>query len=463
MCGLVLSIAAVTQIQCVSTPDRRWLAGDSHLHSHWSQNDGLYSTPLNARMARRFGLEWIVTTDHGGRDHAKLNMTQAYKELKQSRQLVPEVLQFYGMEFNMPGMDHHTLIIPHAEDEQSVLFEIESRFDANEVFPIDADRNTEVARLAALDYMNKLPKLPILFTNHPSRSATGIGEYGRDEPWEIRGSNDRAPAVYLGMEGAPGHQAGTLAPDGSPVLDLSGEPSGFRGWYRNPGAHTLGGFDQMTALVGGVWDSLLGEGRRFWIVATSDSHRNYADPEPSARGIDFWPGEYQKTYVYAFRTYEDVLDGLRNGRIFAVSGDLVTELDVIANASGRRVETGGTLGVTANESVEVTIRFRDPDTLNGIDENPKVSRVDLILGDVGSSTSDRNETTRVFAKFTDAEWRRDGDNYHMSIALPAFDGDAYIRVRGTSTQESEPQMDTPGENPWGDLWFYSNPIFIEVE
>ena len=33
----------------------------------------------------------------------------------------------------------------------------------------------------------------------------------------------------------------------------------------------------MTAIVGGLWDSLLGEGRRFWIVATSDSHAHYTD------------------------------------------------------------------------------------------------------------------------------------------------------------------------------------------
>ncbi len=43
------------------------------------------------------------------------------------------------------------------------------------------------------------------------------------------------------------------------------------------------------------------------------------------------------------------------------------------------------------------------------------------------------------------------------------DRDVYIRVRGTSTQDTAPRMDTPGEDPWADLWFYSNPIFIEVE
>ena len=445
--GLFLLIVAVTQLPCTSTPELRWLAGDSHIHSHWSPNDGRYPTPLNAQMARRYGLQWMVTTDHGGPDHAKLNMTRAYDELKQSRDLVPDVLQFYGMELNMPGMDHHTLIIPHAEDEWSALFEIESQFDANQVSRNDSARNTESFRLAALDYMNKLPKLPILFANHPSRSATAIGEYGRDEPWELRSSNSHAPELYRGMEGAPGHQAATLAPDGTPRRDEFGGLSGFRGGYRNAGAHTLGGFDQLTAIVGGLWDSLLGEGRRFWIVATSDSHRHYTDLEAERPGADFWPGEYQKTYVRARGTYEDVLDGLRSGRIFAVTGDLVTALDVVAEASGRSAEAGGTLEVAPHERVDVTIGFRDPDTPNAHDDNPRVSRVDLILGDVQGPMFDTNETTRVVARFTEEEWSREGDKYRMSITLPAVDGDVYVRVRGTNTQETEPQMDGPGEDP----------------
>jgi hypothetical protein len=65
------------------------------------------------------------------------------------------------------------------------------------------------------------------------------------------------------MEGAPGHQAGGLAPDDSPKRDQTGQPSGNRGGYGNEKARTFGGFDQMTAIVGGLWDSMLGEGRRF--------------------------------------------------------------------------------------------------------------------------------------------------------------------------------------------------------
>jgi hypothetical protein len=39
----------------------------------------------------------------------------------------------------------------------------------------------------------------------------------------------------------------------------------------------------------------------------------------------------------------------------------------------------------------------------------------------------------------------------------------YLRVRGTNTSEMEPELDLRGENPWQDLWFYSNPIFVEVK
>jgi hypothetical protein len=126
--------AAAIGFSARSDGERAWLAGDSHIHSHWSPGydrttspptpikglDARYPTPENARMARKYGLSWMVTTDHGGPNHAKFNMVQAYAELIESRKLVADVLQFYGMELNMPGMDHHTLIVPNGQDQRSV-------------------------------------------------------------------------------------------------------------------------------------------------------------------------------------------------------------------------------------------------------------------------------------------------------------------------------------------------------
>ena len=469
-CCVLCAAAALALAQPAA--DREWLAGDSHIHSHWSTGydyrstpptpikgrDALYSTPRNAVMARRFGLRWMVTTDHGGPYHSKVNLEQAYRELTLSRELVPEVLQFYGIELNMPGMDHHTLIIPRAEDEASVLFEIESRFDYNEdwALPPDPRRQSAGLRRQALAHMQGLDRLPILFANHPSRSAEALGRYGRVEPWELRENNDLAPDVYRGMEGAPGHQAATLSPTSR---------SRYRGGYWNPGAQTLGGFDQMTAIVGGLWDALLGEGRRFWIVASSDSHFHYT--EPVRAGSDFWPGEFHKTWVHARPTYAGVLDGLRQGRMFAVAGDLVTELEVSLASGRREAGLGGTLRIKRGAQVTATVAFRDPEIVNAAGDNPAVRRVDVIVGEVRGRTSDpandRNPTTRVFARFTRDALVRDGDRYAVEVALPAVDRGLYVRVRGTSTVDLEPPMDGPDENPWDDLWFYSNPIFIEVE
>jgi hypothetical protein len=475
---LLSALLASIPLSSARNAPREWLSGDSHIHSHWSPaydrtqhppvplpgGDARYSTAMNARKAREYGLSWMVTTDHGGPNHSKLNLLHAYAELEQSRREVPEVLQFYGMELNMPGMDHHTVIVAAAEDEWKVLFNIESQFDANEAWPRDASRNTEAAGFQALTYMKSLRRPPLLFANHPSRSATGIGRFGLVEPRELRNANDLAPHIYRGMEGGPGHQAAGLARDGSVKLDVSGTPAGSRGGYRNAGAGTLGGFDQMTAIVGGVWDALLGEGRRFWIVATSDSHANFT--EVTRPGSDFWPGQFHKTYVHARRTHDDILDGLRSGRVFVVGGDLIQALDVTVSAAGERAGIGGTLTAAPGDDVSIEIRFLPSAYPNANGDLPRVARIDLIVGAVGGvgegEPSNSNETTTVLSRFTARDWVRDGDAYLIRTAIPRVERDTYVRVRGTSGPEWEPNMDPPGENPWSDLWFYSNPVFIEV-
>lgn len=83
----------------------------------------------------------------------------------------------------------------------------------------------------------------------------------------------------------------------------------------------MGGFDQMTARLGGFWDSMLGEGRRWWITANSDSHIHWTEG-----GADFWPGEYSKTYVLADKNHDSIFEGIRAGRIFVTTGDLISQL-----------------------------------------------------------------------------------------------------------------------------------------
>ena len=51
----------------------------------------------------------------------------------------------------------------------------------------------------------------------------------------------------------------------------------------------------------------------------------------------------------------------------------------------------------------------------------------------------------------------------MTHRIPAVTGPLYLRVRGTSSDELEPTADPKGEDPWSDLWFYADPIFVTVK
>ena len=141
---------------------RRWLAGDHHIHSQFSVGwqetnpptpiiggDAIYQISKNAEMAKQFGLEWIVATDHGGPNHSKINLEQAYPALIESRRTVPEVVQFQGLELNTPAADHSSIILPHSPDEAKHLFEFESRFDKLEAWPKDPARDEEDFMLEA--------------------------------------------------------------------------------------------------------------------------------------------------------------------------------------------------------------------------------------------------------------------------------------------------------------------------
>jgi hypothetical protein len=467
LAGLCLGCIACAQAGQQDPQARSWLAGDHHVHSRYSvgwdvQQDppapivggeGIHSIPLNAQMASRYGLAWMAVTDHGGPYHSKVNLQQAYPELQQSRREVPGLVQFYAMELNSPGADHSSLIIPRSGEEAQQLYDLESRFDRKEAYPPDPARDSRSRMLEALRYMAGFLHKPIVIANHPARSARGLGEYGLDTPSTFRDWNDSAPDVAVGMAGAPGHQAMALGRDGSPTrLERRG------GYERYP---TMGSFDQMTARLGGLWDALLGEGRRWWITANSDSHVHFSEG-----GGDFWPGEYSKTYVWAARDYDDILAGIRAGHMFVTTGDLISELYVSAEWGGKSAGIGEELVVPPGADVKVTIRFRDPDSRNHHGDNPSVSRVDLILGEVTGRAldheSDTNPSTRVLERFSPGRWRAIGAYRVVEYTLEDLRGPVYLRVRGTGGKEPEPEPDTPGEDPWLDLWFYSNPVFVTL-
>ncbi|MEZ0472684.1 hypothetical protein [Luteimonas salinilitoris] len=450
---VLLALAGGAHATDDSDSGRRWLAGDHHVHSEWSVKwdesssppepirggDSPYSRSRNARQALAHGLAWMVHTDHGGPGHSAVTRDFAWPALQQARRDVPSLIQFHGMEFDVPAGEHATLIIAPGPEEHTQLERIERDYNRRE--PLDpTTRDSSGLMLDALHFMQNLPSQPLMFVNHPARTATGIGAWGKVEPDELRAWQDAAPQVLVGMEGAPGHQANAR----------------HRGGYTHAAAPTFGGFDQMTAQVGGVWDTLLAEGRRFWITATSDSHLHQRDG-----GAEFDPGEYSKTYVWARKEADDILDGLRHGRLFAVTGDLVDALELrvrAADASGGAAEMGGTLALPAGQAMVVELRVRQPSRPNFNDQQPTLDHVEVIVGTAGDDGEPRMQTKHFGAD----DWRREGQWLSLSWELPAPEHGGFVRVRGTSTDEKTPLADMPGEDPWQDLWFYSNPVFVEV-
>jgi hypothetical protein len=451
----------------------QWLAGDHHVHSRYSlgwdretdpptpilAGDAIYPIPMNALMGRRFGLDWMVSTDHGGPNHARIHRDYAYPELLEARRAVPDMVLFYGMEFDTPGADHSSIIVPYSEHEADDLYTIESRFAKREPWPADSSWDTEPRMLEALEAMKLLPLPPIVMAHHPSRSATDLGIYGSTAPAELRGWNDTAPYIAVGMEGSPGHQAAALRRRPLTSADQNDTSNAARGGYgRYP---TMGGFDQMTAQLGGFWDSMLAEGRRWWISATSDSHVHWREG-----GSDFWPGEYSKTYILADKNPHSILESFRQGRVFVTTGDLISELWFTVSSDSAATDTGGTLLISSGDSVEVTVSFRQPAKPNFNGDTPQVSRVDLIAGPVRGRVSDPHTNTspdtRVVARFSAGDWQTDGELRSFKYQFNAVEEPMYLRIRGTNTHELEPALDPRGEDPWQDLWFYSNPVFVEL-
>jgi hypothetical protein len=151
----------------------------------------------------------------------------------------------------------------------------------------------------------------------------------------LRDLNNAAPSVAFGFETQPGH--GASANRGEYQVLRNTFSDGVK--YDSVGGTTYGGTGVYGATVGGVWDSLLGEGRNFWFFASSDWHnRGIFGPDDRRTTQDFQPGEYQRNYTMV-RNGSDklrpqaIVNGLRTGNNFASSGQLIDRLAFVACSS----------------------------------------------------------------------------------------------------------------------------------
>ncbi|MEV0898404.1 PHP domain-containing protein [Actinoplanes sp. NPDC049802] len=485
------------------TGELTWLAGDHHVHTQYS-SDGQYRVIDQAQHGYAYGLDWLVITDHGSTTHAKIGVDKVNPDIVKTREELKGLLTFQGLEWNIPAAEHATVFVHPGRNEVEVLKQFETRYDGSQLPTTNTATQNEAMAIAGIKFLGEQVKArkidgALFFANHPARR-------GIDSPHEIRNWRDADPTVAVGFEGAPGHQAaGIPAPNGR---------GGARGYYDNspsaasfPGYplesyRTWGGFDWMTATVGGLWDSLLAEGKAWWITVNSDSHVNYLDQTERGPGSDFnadgkyndpvhngsintqagdfWPGYYGRTNVGSTSfSYRAVMDGLRSGRVWVDHGRLIKALNARVRVTGdRRWSTGtplgGVLHVKRGTSTELVLDIDLQDVPNWAGFIPLLKRVDVIVGTVTGPVADRDAftapDTRVVTSF---EVTKTNGKITFAYDLGRLDKPFYLRVRGTDGNRTQPgllgasvdpygpRLDVSGAaDPWGDLWFYTNPIWV---
>jgi len=505
--------AAEATVSHADDPDLIYLVGDHHVHTVYS-HDAKYAFSQQAMRAAQFGLDWMVFTEHSNFGHANAGGAFAeHAEVLKARAENPRMLIFQGLEWYIPAAEHATVFTAPGPNEADILRRFELAYDGKLLgrsqgaadhpdTPGNEDLAVQAIRwLADRKRAGEVDDVLVL-ANHPSR-------LGIDSPYEIRAWRDADPSIVIGMEGAPGAQGAALPGWGG--------PSGIRGEYQNkPSAQswpgypaeaylTYGGFDWMTATVGGLWDALLAEGRLFSITSNSDNHRTVHDtwrngdwqpgqnfdntgrlPDPvntstEQPGSDFWPGQFSRTHVGVTRYgYRELMAGLRAGRVWADHGQLIDGIDVrlVADpAQGRGVTLGGRMRVRRGQPLTLLVTVTTATRPNYHGELPKLAHVDLIRGVVRGPAADhdawRAPDTRVVHT---AEVGGRTGTFTLRIPVEPVWDSCYLRLRGSDGRRSGPGLlggdidphgpiaHAPGDgDPWLDTWFYTNPIFIDVE
>ncbi|MFH2122599.1 MAG: hypothetical protein ABIJ50_03835 [Pseudomonadota bacterium] len=519
----------------------RRLAGD--FHNHTFLTDGSHDPEQLFSRGFQFGLDWIATSEHGGSfgrnsqgqswpadteflgspPPGKMWRWQSlwqysYPLLNQARTTRPDKLILQGYEWNVPGHDHASVaIVGPGEEGGLAIARHEYLFDDKDTGTTADDllgtsgkivENNHAKAMAGVRWLDQhYPQNSYFLINHPSRWQNyTIGA--------IRDFNDAAPNVAFGFEGMPGHQKAARRGhyDGGPFKDSAGDDVSYR-------ARTYGGADYMVAGIGGIWDALLGEGRRFFVFVNSDFHTTKHD---------FWPGEYAKNHTFVrdldhdgHYSAEELVAGLRSGNSFIVHGDLIDGLEFSIRCRQQEEEMsregdgieqptatvteawmGGTLEAVRACEPQAVIRFRTPSANNNGDA-VAVDHIDLIAGAVTGKEPrvladgvtpnpayerEDNPSSRVVASFTRKEWKEEASGVRgegsadekrwqgIVYQLPHLDRDMYFRLRGTNLGRSVANETDAEGNPlidellrpnnqdkaYADLWFYSNPIFVRV-
>lgn len=470
-----------------------WLVGDHHVHTQYS-HDAKYTIPMQLDAAERFGVDWLAFTEHSNVAHADRGVFAHLEEIRRERRR-RDLLIFQGIEWYIPAAEHGTVFVHPGENEARLLRAFELAWDGKlngwekPAVGSAAEAEQQQKAAAAIAWLGDQVRQgtvadALVLANHPMR-------LGIDSPAEMRRWRDADRTIMIGMEGSPGAQ-------GYPAGKNVG-PGDQRGEYVNkprpdswPG-YTLdmyrpyGGFDWMTASVGGLWDSMLAEGLPFFITANSDNHLTAWDtwrigdypnrepytslpqefdrwsvegkrPDPVDTGVpqggsDYWPGQFSRIHTgVTERSYGAVMEAMRAGRMWVDHGHLLAGLDVHVsasqpgrglgrgrghghgwgNASGQAVTLGGTLTAQRGQDVTVTVTVTTTDTPNSAGILPQPAHVDIIGGPITGPVADRDSCrapgTRVLKAF-DTTGRR--GTFTLTHTFRDVQESFYVRFRGS--------------------------------
>ncbi len=377
----------------------------------------------------------------------------------------------------------------------------------------DENRGWNVEHMRDINTL--VPQASIGFESQPGHQAqSNRGSYSASRPtagfWTYGGTGAYAAAEVskpgLDFDGNP------IDPATTPQCQLEGVNCSNvpRTVLSRPGVHTM-------------WDAMLSEGRRFWFFGSSDWHnRGSFGPLDFESDNDFWPGEYQDNFTRVVDSNpenpaQDVVDALRSGNTFVVQGQLIDKMKFVACSGGKCATMGETLKVRKGAVVKVFLNVRDPKGENsspykfnnpalmqiGVEQpmnEPELAHVELIKGRVTGPVEPTDAeyynpqapaTTRIAQHWNKYDWGR-GPVKKMVYSFRAYD-DSYVRARGSNLPPNTPNARDMDGNPladylrgniacsdplcpphidgkmdkdveaWGDIWFYSNPIFVEVE
>ncbi|UAL29293.1 PHP domain-containing protein [Nocardioides rotundus] len=491
-----------------------WLVGDHHVHTQYS-HDAKYTIRQQLDHAQEYGVDWLAFTEHSNFAHADKGLASSLEEIRAQRAR-RSMLIFQGIEWYIPAAEHATVLVAPGPEAANVLRQFELAWDgklngwerANPGSP--EAREWEAKAAAAIAWLGDQRRRGIvddalILANHPMR-------LGIDSPHELRTWRDADPAVMVGMEGAPGSQGSAIS--------TYARPTDQRGEYTNaprPDSHPAyaadmyrpyGGFDWMTATVGGMWDAMLAEGKPFWITSNSDNHLTVRDtyrigdypagepyaslpnefdrwavlgkrPDPVDTGVpqngsDYWAGQFSRTHTgVTARSYTGVMDALRRGRVWVDHGHLLAGLDVRVralqpgagrgrgkgngrgwgNASGGPGTTlGGRLRARRGQDVEVSVNVTTTDSPNFAGIVPGLAHVDVISGPITGKVSDRDtlraRQTRVVRQI-DTTGRR--GTFTVSHVFTDVQESFYLRLRGSDGNRNGPGYYGAPVDPAGPL------------